>query len=156
MKRVAIDGPARRRQGQVAVALALAALALVASGCGAGDDSAAVPIPDVCLQSWNSESEPLNFGRHVYDSHTAKQAQVVLLAPSKASTAAGPEACAVVFVVPESDLEYGDVGMIVTRFGWATLSEIAPGDQGRLDQIQRNAAAAPNANLFPDGSLEPI
>ena len=150
----------RALRGRRASATAVIALALTAvlAGCGGdGEEPAAVPVAEDCLRSWNTESASLTFGRHVYEDHQSKQAQVTLLEPSKgAVSVSGPEACAVVFAVPESDVEYGDVGLVVSKLGWVSMKELARGDSARLDQIQREATAAPNANLFPDGSLDPL
>lgn len=147
-----------RRRLKLLPALGLAAAATLAlSACG-GDASGsdAVPVAEDCLQSWNAESASLTFGRHVYGTHQSKQAQVTLLEPAEdALTVGGDEACVVVFAVPESDYEYGDVGLVVTKLGWASMRELAPSDQTRLKQIQREATEAPNANLFPDGTLDP-
>lgn len=132
----------------------LAAVAGIAlASCGGGEEPTAVA-PEDCLQSWNAESASLRFGRHVYDSHRSTQAQVTMLEPpSGAIDVSGGRTCAVVFAVARDDPEYGDVGLVVTRSGWASLREIAPGDEARLDEIQSEAIEAVNANLFPDGSL---
>jgi hypothetical protein len=149
-------GGGRRRRWTPALPI-LVALALQL-GCGGGEEaSSAPPVPDDCLQSWNSESASLTFGRHVYDEHRSKRAQVRLVEPARGSfNIAGDETCAVVFAVEESDPEYGDVGLVVTKFGWASLRELARGDVGHLNAIQREATEAPNANLFPDGTLDPL
>lgn len=148
-------GPrAARGLGRVAT-LVSAALAISLAACG-GEDAASAAIPEDCLRSWNAESASLKFGKHVYDTHQSKQAQVTLLEPSKgAINIKGTEACAVVFTVAESDPEYGDVGLVITRFGWASLRELARGDTARLTQIQRAANEGVNAKLFPDGTLAP-
>lgn len=66
----------------------------------------------------------------------------------------GSSTCAVVFTVPESDPEYGDVGLVVTRFGWASMTELARGDSERLKRIQDSARVEPNAAVFPDGTVQ--
>ena len=149
---------ARRQCARAAPLLAVATLTLVLGGCGGSEQaSSSVAVPDDCLQSWNSEATAVNFGRHVYNTHDTRQAQVALLEPSgQTLNIRGSEACAVVFAVPESDYEYGDVGLVVTRFGWASMQELARGDQIALEQIQAEATANPNVNVFPDGSIEPI
>ena len=135
---------------------ALAALAVV-SGCGGGTTTAAVPVPEDCLRSWNSEGAAKGFGRHVYAEHQTKQAQLALIEPPQASlNIAGAETCAMIFAVPEGDVEYGDVGLVVTRFGWASMQELAREDQVALEEIQREASLNPNVNVFPDGTAEPI
>jgi hypothetical protein len=147
------------RVGRIRVAPLLAAtvLAISFAGCGGdGEAQSSVPVPEDCLSSWNSETTAQEFGRHVYNTHDTRQAQVALLEPAEgAFNISGSEACAVIFAVPESDFEYGDVGLVVTRLGWASMQELARGDQVALEEIQREATAAPNATLFPDGSLEP-
>lgn len=151
---IRIRPPRRRLAG---LALGPVALAAALAGCGGGGETPAVPVADDCLQSWNAESVSRTFGRHVYDTHRAKQAQVTTLEPSKgATTISGNETCAVVFAVAEDDFEYGDVGLVVTDLGWASLEELARGEKARLRGIQRDAFEAPNANLFPDGTLDPL
>ena len=138
-----------------AIPLALVALAVV-SGCGDGDATSAVPVPEDCLQSWNSEGATKGFGRHAYADHQTKQAQLALIEPPRESAnIPGTETCAMVFAVPEGDAEYGDVGLVVTRFGWASMQELAREDQVALEEIQREASLNPNVNVFPDGTVEP-
>jgi hypothetical protein len=111
--------------------------------------------PAECLESWNAESIPQRFGRHVYDRHESKQAQVAMLEP--AGTDANVDrrgACAVIFAVPEYDREYGTVGLVLSDFGWASMEELALDDEAALKEIQATAAEAANATLFPDGKLE--
>jgi len=112
--------------------------------------------PSECLESWNAESTPQRFGRHVYDRHGSQQAQVALLQPADPNpNVAARGACAVIFAVPEWDPEYGTVGLVVTDYGWASMEELAVGDQATLDGIQDAAAESANASLFPDGKLDP-
>ena len=59
-------------------ALALAAVAI--GGCGA-EEAPTAAAPSECLESWNAESIPQRFGRHVYDQHESAQAQVAMLQP---------------------------------------------------------------------------
>ena len=146
---------ARRRHTRRVVA-GLAVAALIASGCGGGSgaDTASVPVPEDCLRSWNAEVTSKNFGRHVYVAHETKQAQLALLEPEGDALNIRGEACAMIFAVPESDAEYGDVGLVITRFGWASMQELARGDQIALEELQREASLNPNVNVFPDGTAE--
>jgi hypothetical protein len=144
-----------------ATAIALAAGLLALTGCGgdgSGSAAASAPaVPEDCLQSWNAESAALTYGRHVYTTHRAAQAQVLVVEPSSGSiNIKADQACAVVFAVDPGDYEYGDVGMVVTSFGWASMRELARGDEGRLAELQDAAYAAPNVQLFPDGTLQPV
>ena len=144
-----------------ATAIALAAGLLGLTGCGgdgSGSASASAPaVPEDCLRSWNTESSALTYGQHVYTTHRAAQAQVLMVEPSQGSINIKAEAaCAVVFAVDRSDYEYGDVGMVVTTFGWASMRELARGDAGRLAELQDAAYAAPNVQLFPDGTLQAL
>lgn len=153
-------GVAGIARGARRAALALAVSLLVA-GCGGNGESGAVaadapPVADDCLASWNSQTASLTFGRHAYGEHDSRQAQVTVLETGRgAPNVKGKETCAVVFAVPETDYEYGEVGLVVTRFGWASMRELARGEPRLLEEIQREATAAPNANLFPDGSIDP-
>ena len=135
------------------MALVLAGFAW--AGCGSSESEVAAA-PEQCLEAWNTDPVATNFGRHVYDTHEAARAQVAVMEPL-ASTANidADGACAVVFAIPESDGEYGDVGLVVTDFGWAQMRELARDDEAELERIQGAASAAANATLFPDGTLEP-
>ncbi len=128
----------------------------MASGCGAAGGSSASPAPAECLKSWNAGEISLRFGRHVYDTHESHRAQVGMLeaVDGNPNVAAGG-ACAVIFAVPESDVEYGAVGLVETELGWASMQELAREDPEELGRIQGEASSAANATLFPDGSLEP-
>jgi hypothetical protein len=145
------------RGGRLArLAVLAVALTAVLAGCGGGAESSSVAVPEDCLESWNAEQTSANFGRHVYTTHEARQAQIALLEPAEQSlNIDGTETCAVIFAVPESDFEYGDVGLVITKFGWASMQELARGDQIALEEIQREATENPNVNVFPDGTLEP-
>lgn len=139
-----------------AVLPAAAAAALLA-GCGEGGEAAATeapPVPEDCLASWNGEAASLAFGKHVFNTHGSARAQIDLVEPAgNAINIKGDEACAVIFAVPPSDYEYGDVGLVVTTFGWASMRELSRGDQAPLLELQEQATEAPNATLFPDGTL---
>lgn len=143
---------------RLGTAVAVTLAAVLPAGCGseAGSSSESVAVPEDCLRSWNAEPTSLNFGRHVYVAHETKQAQLTSLEPSGQALNIRGKACAMIFAVPESDAEYGDVGLVVTRFGWASMQELARGDQIALEEIQREASLNPNVNVFPDGSAEPI
>jgi hypothetical protein len=131
----------------------------LAGGGGEGAGAAATEVPAVptdCLESWNSESASLSYGRHLFGTHRAKQAQVLIVKPEGHSiNIRGNSTCAVIFAVDPSDYEYGQLGLVITSFGWASMAELARGDPGRLKELQAAAFAAPNATLFPDGSLQP-
>lgn len=133
---------------------------LLLAGCGGDEDGAtasAPPPPEDCLASWNGETASLTFGSHVYDVHTARQAQVAVLDASPgAINVKGKQTCAVIFSVEPNDYEYGDVGLVITKFGWASMTELARGEASRLDEIQSEASSAPNVNVFPDGTIEEI
>jgi hypothetical protein len=137
------------------IGAALLLLAVASAGCG-GSASEVAAAPEACLEDWNTDSVATNFGRHVYDTHESARAQVAVMKPVASTAnidAAG--ACAVIFAIPESDGEYGDVGLVVTDFGWAQMRELARDDEAELDEIQEAASGAANATLFPDGTLEP-
>jgi hypothetical protein len=147
-------GRGRQRTRVIAGALVALALAAAASGCGSGEEAAA-EIPAGCLESWNAESHSQTFGRHAYDEHGARQARVALYEPARGATnVKAEETCGVIFSVPEGDEEYGDVGMVVTRFGWASMLELGRAERERREAIQREATDAPNATVLPDGRLE--
>jgi hypothetical protein len=153
------NGGHRCRPGRARVrragTLALAAAALGA-GCG-GEGTASLPVPEDCLASWNAEEDSLKFGRHVYHEHQSRRGQLTMLEPDRgALNIRGSETCSMVFAVPEHDEEYGDVGLVVTRFGWASMRELARGNPARMNEIQREAGLEANVTLFPDGSVEPL
>lgn len=125
------------------------------SGCGGERDSVAAA-PAECLESWNAESTSLTFGRHVYGTHESHRVQVAQLEPVDPNPNVDEDgACAAIFAVPESDSEYGLVGLVETNLGWASMEELAREDPSALDQIQADASAGANATLLPDGKLEP-
>lgn len=131
----------------------LAAAAL--GGCGADQGSVAA-VPSECLERWNAEASSQSFGRHVYNTHESHRAQVAMLEPVDANpNVEAGGACAVIFAVPESDIEYGYVGLVTTDYGWASMQELAREDPTALDGIQSEASAAANATVFPDGKLAP-
>lgn len=141
---------------RVPAALAAAVLTLVV-GCGGESGSpgltAAAP-PEECVSSWNEAPETLIFGKHVYTTHQARQAEVSEIEPGRgAINIRQDQTCAVVFSVPPNDYEYGDVGLAKTRFGWASIQELDRGDPGRLVELQRSAAEKPNVLVFPDGTI---
>jgi hypothetical protein len=151
----------RRARASIAVSACVAGLAVALAGCGGdGAGAAATEVPAVptdCLQSWNAESASLSFGRHLYGTHRAKQAQVLIVKPEGHSiNIKGDSTCAVIFAVEPTDYEYGQLGLVITSFGWASMSELARGDPGKLKELQAAANEAPNVNLFPDGSLQPL
>ena len=134
----------------------LLAVAVLVTGCGGEGEAAAEkpPIPEDCLASWNAESASLQFGQHVYEDHGTANAQILLVEPSESAiNIKGEEACTVVFAVQPNDYEYGNVGLVITSFGWASMRELARGDQTRLFELQEAANEAPNATLYPDGTL---
>jgi hypothetical protein len=136
----------------VLTVVALVATAL--AGCGTDDEPVAAA-PAECLESWNAESIPQRFGRHVYDRHNTQRAQVAVLEPADPDANVDRRgACAVIFAVPEFDREYGTVGLVLSDFGWASMEELALDDQAAQDAIQDAAAEEANATLFPDGKLE--
>jgi hypothetical protein len=123
--------------------------------CGAAAGGSGAPAPERCVDSWNGESTALSFGRHVYDTHESHRAEVVVLTAEDGNpNVAARGACAVIFAVPESDVEYGAVGLVETDLGWASMQELAREDQEALDRIQSDASSAVNATLFPDGELD--
>jgi hypothetical protein len=143
-----------RRNAAIALAFALAAAAI--AGCGGSGQGSAKPAPDRCVDGWNEDSTALSFGRHVYNTHESHRAEVALLeAEGGNPNVPAGRICAVVFAVPESDIEYGAVGLVVTDLGWASMQELARDDQATLDRIQGEASSATNATLFPDGQLDP-
>ena len=156
-------GAARRIRRTTAVALTIgvAGIGPLLAGCGgegAGAAATEVPaVPEDCLQSWNAETASLAYGRHLYGTHRATQAQVLVVEPEgRSANIKGDSTCAVVFAVEPTDYEYGQLGMVITNFGWASMVELARGDPEQLQELQATANEAPNVNLFPDGALEPI
>ena len=123
-------------------------------GCGADEDPVAAA-PAECLESWNAETTSQTFGRHVYDTHDSRRVQVTTLGPVDPNPNVDEAgACAAIFAVPESDIEYGYVGLVETDLGWASMQELARDDPAAQNEIQADASAAANATLLPDGKLE--
>lgn len=148
----------RRRLAPALAGLAVTLL-LAACGDGAGNEPAAEvePADADCVASWNGEKASEIFGRHVYDEHDARQGRVTIERPGPgALTIRANMTCTVVFAVPPTDEEYGDVGLTETRFGWASMRELDRTDQLRMRRLQQEASEAPNVNVFPDGSISPL
>lgn len=123
-------------------------------GCGAEKEPVA-SAPAQCLEDWNAQSTSQTFGQHVYDTHDSRRVQVAVLKPVTPTPNIDEEgACAAIFAVPESDYEYGYVGLVETDLGWASMQELARDDPTAQDEIQADASAAANATLLPDGKLE--
>ncbi|MGI8728237.1 MAG: hypothetical protein ACR2K6_11250, partial [Solirubrobacterales bacterium] len=129
-------------------------------GCGGDGDgiegsaAAAAAPPSKCVESWNEAPESQTFGLHAYNEHNARQAEVSEVEAGRGSiNIRRDEACAVIFAVPTTDEEYGDVGLAKTRFGWASMRELARSDLQRLNELQARASEQPNAVVFPDGTI---
>lgn len=148
------------RARTAAVAVLAVALASFVSACGGeGEGAGAIEVlevPSDCMQSWNGSPVALAFGRHVYSEHISQHARITVeLTGSGAVNIKDDEACAVIFAVETNDEEYGDAGYVETKFGWASMRELSPRDQVPLFALQEEAARAPNAQLFPDGTISP-
>lgn len=130
------------------------AAALLLAGCGEGAGVAIVPPDGECLESWNSSAAALTFGQHVYRSHQSLRAHVY-------KTEVGPQspnikaqdACAAIFAVISTDAEFGDVGLVETDLGWASMTEIDRANPDRWKAMQEEADRAANTTLFEDGRL---
>ncbi len=127
----------------------LAALAL--AGCGSS--SSGPEAPDRCLDRWNEDSVAKTLGKHAYDDHEIRRALVEETTAPKAKNVRSEQTCLVVFEVQEGDPEEGQLGLVITRFGWSQLFELGLTDEELLD-LQRSAADSSNASVFPDGSLD--
>ena len=157
------DRSGRRRPGGLRrnVAAIACSIGLGALGIGCGDSpprTETAAVPQGCLESWNQEDGAQTSGRHAYAFHGVREAEVSLIEPDpSAATPAetGASGCAVIFAVAENDAEFGSLGQVETAQGWRSMQGIAPTDPGRLLELQQAASAAPNAGLFPDGTLQP-
>ena len=65
---------------------------------------------------------------------------------------AGAAPCAVIGVVPETDLEFGNDGEVsLINGGWALMATVP--ELGDPVDVQRRAGANANASMLPNGQL---
>jgi hypothetical protein len=124
---------------------------LAAAGCGS-TSTADNPAPDRCIERWNEDSVARTLGEHAYDDHEIRRALVEETTAPEAKNVRAERTCLVVFAAQEGDPEEGQLGLVVTRFGWSQLFELGL-DEEELLELQRSAADESNAGVFPDGSL---
>jgi hypothetical protein len=101
-----------------------------------------------CVDLWNSD--PVNLatiGYHLAYDHKVSRVWVFEV-PNPGAAAR----CAVIGVVPETDLEFGNDGEVSrTIGGWALMASVP--ELGDPAAVQRQAAANANASMLPNGSL---
>ena len=115
----------------------LGAIALVAAGCGSTRSQADVQA-SACVRKFNAERAG-DIGLHSYVDHGARAARVYEIAGE----------CAVVFVVPPTDAEYGGVGEFFRGGRWRSTVELPD-----PVQVQSDAAEHPNADVDATGHLK--
>ena len=132
---------------------AFAALLAVAAIAGCGSSSSGPEPPQRCIDRWNEDEVAKTLGKHAYDDHEVRNAKVEQIeAPAAAENIRSERTCLVLLAVAEGDKEEGQLGLVITRFGWSQLFELGLGDD-ELVELQRSASEGSNASLFPDGSL---
>jgi hypothetical protein len=101
-----------------------------------------------CVNRWNQDPDEINtLGYHLATHHGVTRVWVFQL-----QTAGGPR-CAVIAVVPTSDLEYGKDGA-VSRFsttGWDVMDSVV--ELGDPIAVQAQASGNANATLLANGTL---
>lgn len=128
----------------VRTATTLLAVGLLLGGCSGVTEESRTARPAAsaeivaCAEAFNRE-RAADLGSHAYSEHAARQARVHRI----------EEGCAVVFVVPESDLEFGAVGEVQRPDGWVSLAELG----SRAPDLQRAASGAVNADVRSSGSV---
>jgi hypothetical protein len=102
-----------------------------------------------CVEMWNGDTLASGYyGVHFYEppptGHAIRQGWVF-------KTSSQPSRCAVVFVVPATDAEYGDDGLVgVPGDGWDSMLAFFG---GQAPQIQGQAAANANVSLDSAGRI---
>ena len=101
-----------------------------------------------CIDLWNGDSVNLaTIGYHLAYHHMVTRVWVFEV-PNPGATAR----CAVIAVVPETDLEFGNDGEVsLTIGGWALMASVP--ELGDPIDVQRQAAGNANASMLPTGRL---
>ena len=115
---------------------AAAAIAAAVAGCGSRPQSEVQE--SACVRKFNLE-RAADIGLHSYADHGARTARVYRIAGE----------CAVMFVVPPTDAEYGGVGEFFSGGRWRSTIELPD-----AVQVQSDAAEQPNAEVDPTGHLK--
>jgi hypothetical protein len=128
----------------------------------AGQPPAPVPTPTPvsavqdCINRWNADSYDVNVvGKHFYPDpsqggHGVRRGWVFTLAGQ-------PSRCAVIFVVPPSDYEYGSDGAVFDENGTVYMDDPSLTSEPSWNplQLQNQAPIYSNVALGPDGRLSP-
>jgi hypothetical protein len=113
------------------------------------------PAPPACLDGWNGDQAAVTLGQHQYDAHGYNRVQVLTVSPDGAAPASDPAAiCAVVFASGTLDAEPSAAAFVQRPSGWTPLSTVQPSE--RLADYQREAQSGYNAEVGPEGRIEPL
>ncbi len=152
------EGRGRLVFAAVATAVLTAVIVAVVVS-GSGDDGS--PPADDCLAAWNDDTIALADGVHALTAHGYSAVFLTRVDPAGAlipeADIAGPpspkQRCVVIFASPRVDRE-PDFGVRVFDAGrWAGLALVDQVPLDQIEQLQRDATAAANARLLPDGRL---
>jgi hypothetical protein len=102
-----------------------------------------------CVDLWNSDSVNVaTIGYHLAYHHQVTRVWIFDVAAGVGAAAR----CAVIAVVPETDLEFGNDGEVsLPQGGWALMATVP--ELGDPKDVQRRAGANANASLLPSGQL---
>jgi hypothetical protein len=138
--------------GVAGVLAALIAAILVFSG---GEERSFAEAPPDCVSAWNDDPSAVALGRHQTSIHGYIDVEVAMLLPGGTDPGAGETGdCAVVFAAGTLDPEVSAAAQIRRGGAWRPLSDTAATD--RLAELQARAGGSYNAQLTPDGTIEPL
>jgi hypothetical protein len=139
--------------GLAGVLAALIVAVVVLSG---GEDRSFAEAPSDCVSAWNDDVAAVALGRHQTSIHGYIDVEVGMLRPdgTDAATGEGDAHCAVIFAAGTLDPEVSAAAQIHRDGSWRALSDSA--STQRLGELQADAAGSFNAQLTPDGTIEPL
>jgi hypothetical protein len=139
--------------GVTGVLAALIVAILVFSG---GEERSFAEAPPDCVSAWNDDPYAVALGRHQTSIHGYIDVEVSMLGADGADPAPGEGGahCAVIFAAGTLDPEVSAAAQIRRAGAWRPLSDGAATD--RLAELQARAGGSYNAQLTPDGTIEPL
>jgi len=140
----------------VGLAGVLAALIVAVVVLSGGEDRSFAEAPPDCVSAWNDDTSAVALGRHQTSIHGYIDVEVGMLRPDGTDAEAGDQDahCAIVFAAGTLDPEFSAAAQIHRGGAWRALSDSA--STQRLGELQADAAGSFNAQLTPDGTIEPL
>jgi hypothetical protein len=141
------------------LAAVLAALIVAVVALSGGEDRSFAEAPPDCVSAWNDNVAAVTLGRHQSSIHGYIDVEVLMLRadgsiPAAAESGPGPAHCAVVFAAGTLDPEVSAAAQVQLSGSWRALSDSASTE--RLAELQARASSAHNAQITPEGTVEPL